>query len=298
MRITLNLATRPFVELRPLYMRLRVAIVALAVLATVLGFGWRALDVKARKAEAQMDVLQIQTDKFRHEREANEARMREPQNAAELARSQFLNNLFVEKGFSWTAVMMDLENVLPAGVQVTSIDPQITPERKVLIRMRVSGERDRAVLLVKNLEGSKRFVAPRLASESLQNQGTTASSAVDRPAFQLTAGAQASPTAVEFDIVSNYNPLPEKTEAEKRGAGSKETGSKETGNGKEGAGKKKAAVRRLPSKPVAAKPHAGTTAGPQAARPPQNEAVAAAQRIAAERARQAAQKPNSAGGPR
>ncbi|MHB1700812.1 MAG: fimbrial assembly protein [Acidobacteriaceae bacterium] len=293
MRITLNLATRPFVELRPLYMRLRVAIAALAVLATVLGFGWRALDVKARKAEAQMDVLQTQTDKFRHEREANEARMREPQNAAELARSQFLNNLFVEKGFSWTAVMMDLENVLPAGVQVTSIDPQITPERKVLIRMRVSGERDRAVQLVKNLEGSKRFVAPRLASESLQNQGTTSSAAVDHPAFQLTAGAQASPTAVEFDIVSNYNPLPEKSETEKQ-----KTENREQRTGSKGTGKKKAATGRLPSKPIAAKPHAGTTAGLRATRPPQNEAVTAAQRIAAEHARQAAQKPNSTGGPR
>ncbi len=33
--------------------------------------------------------------------------------------------LFAEKSFSWTSVMMDLERVLPAGVQVTSIEPAI-----------------------------------------------------------------------------------------------------------------------------------------------------------------------------
>jgi type IV pilus assembly protein PilN len=94
--------------------------------------------------------------------------------------------------------MMDLENVLPAGVQVTAIEPQITKEGDVNIRLRVTGDRDRAVELVENLERSKRFLAPRLTSESLQaNQGTGA-------AAQL----QTIPGAVEFDILSGYNPLP------------------------------------------------------------------------------------------
>ncbi len=52
--------------------------------------------------------------------------MREPQNAAVLSQSQFLNQLFARKAFSWTAVMMDLENVLPSGVQVLNIDPVIS----------------------------------------------------------------------------------------------------------------------------------------------------------------------------
>ena len=49
------------------------------------------------------------------QRQAFEAQMREPQNAAVLSQSQFLNQLFASKAFSWTAVMMDLENVLPAA---------------------------------------------------------------------------------------------------------------------------------------------------------------------------------------
>ncbi len=46
---------------------------------------------------------------------------------------------------------MDLEHVLPAGVQVTSIDPATSKTGEVNIRLRVSGERDRAVELMRNL---------------------------------------------------------------------------------------------------------------------------------------------------
>ena len=199
MRISVNLATRPFVELRPLFARLRLAMVALAVVAVALGFWLHALNGRASIAQAQMNALKAKTQQFQQERQANEARMRQPQNMAVLERSQFLNELFENKSFSWTAVMMDLERVLPVGVQVTSIEPVITKEGDVNIRLRVSGERDRAVQLVRNLETSQRFVAPRLASEAAQKQQEG-----NRNGMQATL-----PGAVEFDILSGYNPLPE-----------------------------------------------------------------------------------------
>lgn len=198
MRISVNLATRPFVELRPLFARLRLAMVALAVLAVGLGFWLHALNGRASVAQAQMDALKAKTQQFQQERQVNEARMRQPQNMAVLERSQFLNDFFARKSFSWTAVMMDLEKVLPEGVQVTSIEPVISKEGDVNIRLRVSGERDRAVQLVRNLETSQRFVAPRLVNEAAQKlqQG-------NRNPMQMQT-----PGVVEFDILSGYNPLP------------------------------------------------------------------------------------------
>jgi type IV pilus assembly protein PilN len=198
MRISVNLATRPFVELRPLFARLRLAAIALGLLAIGLGFGLHSLNVKARAAQAEMDALKGKTLGFQQERQRNEARMRQPQNMAVLERSQFLNAVFARKSFSWTAVMMDLERVLPTGVQVTSIEPSITKEGDVIIRLRVSGDRDRAVQLVRNLETSQRFVSPRLAGEAAQQ-------ALDRG----LATAQTGPPGVEFEIFSGYNPLPE-----------------------------------------------------------------------------------------
>ena len=200
MQISLNLATRPFVELRPLFARLRLIAAALLLLAVIFGVALHFLNAKARQAEAQMSVLKAKTLGFQNVRQQNEARMRQPQNMAVLERSRFLNEVFAKKSFSWTAVMMDLERVLPAGVQVTSIEPATTKSGDVNIRLRVSGERERAVELIRNLERSQRFIAPRLAGEStLAQEGKNMG-------FSPSA-----PGAVEFEIFSGYNPLPEAT---------------------------------------------------------------------------------------
>jgi type IV pilus assembly protein PilN len=86
-------------------------------------------------------------------------------------------------------------------VQVTSIEPVISKQGDVSIRLRVSGDRERAVQLVRNLETSQRFLSPRLVSEQAQTQEGNHNAA----AAQLTA-----PGAVQFDILSGYNPLPDR----------------------------------------------------------------------------------------
>jgi type IV pilus assembly protein PilN len=199
MRISINLATRPFLDLGPLIAKLRIAMASLAVLAIGLAIGLHFLSVRARTSQAQMDALTKQTLAFQTERQTNERRMQQPQNRAVLDRSKFLNALFARKSFSWTAVMMDLERVLPTGVQVTSIEPVITTGGDVNIRLRVSGERDRAVDLVRNLEQSQRFLQPRLVNETAQTQEKG----------QTATMTQSLPGGVEFDILSGYNPLPE-----------------------------------------------------------------------------------------
>ena len=52
MRISINLATRPFVELRPLFARLRLLMAGLALLAVALGVTLHGLNKRAQVAEA------------------------------------------------------------------------------------------------------------------------------------------------------------------------------------------------------------------------------------------------------
>jgi type IV pilus assembly protein PilN len=205
MRISVNLATRPFVELRPYFLRLRYMMGALAVVAVALIVTAHILQVRLDAAQARMNELHDRTERAGAEKQSNERRMRQPANAAVLNRAHFLNTLFLRKSFSWTAVMMDLETVLPSGVQVTSIEPQIGNSGDVVIRMRVSGDRDRAVQLVRNLERSKRFLQPRLNSESVQAKDIAQNAA----AAQNGGAVNGAPAGVEFEILANYNPLPE-----------------------------------------------------------------------------------------
>ena len=94
--------------------------------------------------------------------------------------------------------MMDLENVLPSGVQVMNIDPVTTKDGKVTIRLRVSGAHDRGVDLVRNLEHSHRFLSPRLARETAESNQN------GRQVEQVSAASN-----VNFDLLAEYNPLPE-----------------------------------------------------------------------------------------
>jgi type IV pilus assembly protein PilN len=202
MRIQLNLASRPFVELGPLYFRLRILVVLLAVTAVPLWLLLATEKRKAAEAQARLDAVNHQIHALEQQRQVFQADMRQPQNALVLNQSQFLNQIFAEKAFSWTAVMMDLENVLPTGVQVLAIDPVPTKDGKVTIRLRVSGAHDRGVELVRNLEHSHRFLAPRLARETAENN-------------QNGRGPEPvsnTPAPVNFDLLAEYNPLPETEE--------------------------------------------------------------------------------------
>ncbi len=197
MRVTLNLASRPFVELRPILARLRIAAGVLLLLALGQWLALRSLERKAILADANVLHWTLRTHHLEQEWQQDQAMMQEPQNAATLNKSEFLNNLFDQKAFSWTAALMDLENVLPAGVQVIRIEPQMTKDRHVLLRLRVSGARDKAVELVQNLETSKHFLYPRLIGEAAEQQNGGRRGFVQQPS---TVGD------VNFDILAEYNP--------------------------------------------------------------------------------------------
>jgi type IV pilus assembly protein PilN len=187
------------VELRPLYQRLRVVSLLLLVTAAVFWWVLRIEQQKAIEAQTRADSIQTAIMQSRNERQQAEASMRQPQNAAVLAQAQFLNNLFLHKSFSWTAVMMDLEQVLPDNVQVLNIDPVVAKDGSVTIHMRVAGPRDKAVALVRNLEHSRRFRTPRIVGETAQSQNQNG-----RPQnFEPVGGSN----GVNFEVLAEYNPL-------------------------------------------------------------------------------------------
>lgn len=170
MRISLNLATRPFADVGPLLKQLRIAMAVLAVVAIALGYGVYALDQKAQIARERVRVLDEHLALLNRERQGYQAMMREPDNAAVLSQAENLNQLFDEKAFSWTLAMEDLETVLPGGVQVTTLEPTRDKDGHITLRLRVVGARDRSIQLVENLEHSRRFVNARIVGENSESQ--------------------------------------------------------------------------------------------------------------------------------
>jgi type IV pilus assembly protein PilN len=196
-KIAVNLASHPYVELRSIYNRLRTWILILALLGGAVWYLYRNERGQAEATQAQVSRVENHVHEMEQQQQKYRALMQQPKDASILQQSDFLNGLFQRKAFSWTATMTDLETVLPTGVQVLSIDPIVAPDGHVIIRLRVTGERERALELVRNLEKSRHFASPRLASESLATAQGTPSSVQN----------VSTSTAVNFDILADYRPL-------------------------------------------------------------------------------------------
>jgi type IV pilus assembly protein PilN len=213
MRITLNLASKPYVDLRSILKRLRILMLILAVLAVPLWYALRSERGKAAAATARVEAMQNNVRRLQQQQQSYQALMQQPQNAAVLTQADFLNGLFRRKAFSWTATMTDLETVLPTGVQVLSLDPEVAKDGAVSIHLRVSGGRDRAVELVRNLEKSRHFASPRLTGEALAQVGGQSNN--PNAALQPVSAS----IAVNFEIVSGYRPLsPDEEKSENEAA--------------------------------------------------------------------------------
>ncbi len=171
MRISLNLATHPFTDLGPAIRRLRTAMGVLVVLSILFGVGLHFFDNRAAAARAREHAVDGQIARVEGDRQRAEAFMQLPVNAQLLDQSQALNQIFDDKAFSWTLAMEALETVLPAGVQVTAIEPIRDKEGHIAVHLRVVGGHDRAVELVRNLEHSRRFLLPRIVNESAETSG-------------------------------------------------------------------------------------------------------------------------------
>jgi type IV pilus assembly protein PilN len=196
MRITLNLASRPFADLGPANKRLRIGMGVLAILALLLGLGLHLFHSKAEAARARDHSLDGQIARITQERQAYQDLMRQPANASLLLQAQALNKLFDEKTFSWTLAMEDLETVLPGGVMVSTIEPVREKDGRITLHLHVIGPRDRAVELVSNLEHSKRFLFPRIIGENSESAGG---------AGQKLQPVSAS-NSVNFELLAEYNP--------------------------------------------------------------------------------------------
>ncbi len=94
MRITVNLATRPYVQLNRLFRQLRIAIAVLALTSVGMLFWLHSRSASARAQQQELQSIQARTATLNAERARNEARLREPANASVLRQIDFLNALY------------------------------------------------------------------------------------------------------------------------------------------------------------------------------------------------------------
>ena len=132
-----------------------------------LALGWHAYsDLKSREAlrrkeqenNARAESLQ------RRRRELDEFFSR-PENAKLKERSQFVKGLVDERAFDWTQMFMDMEKLVPAGVHVVSIQPQLE-KGHMFVKLAVAASSEESkIKFLKAMETSTAFSNVQLLSD-------------------------------------------------------------------------------------------------------------------------------------
>ena len=173
MRVDINLATQPYEDARQFWMRWGSALVALGILTLMLLSmtlnGW----IGARKDRQLINQYEKQAAARDQERADAMALLNLPQNSSTRDRSQFLNDLFQRKAFSWTKAFEDMEQVMPRPLHVVSIHPELAPDNELEIKLVVAGDtREHALDLVSKMEASQHFHETYIEEEVAQPSNT------------------------------------------------------------------------------------------------------------------------------
>ena len=173
MRIEINLASRPYQDLRRFYITwgggVGVMILLTALLATLAALRFQETRQGWRLVEKKKD----QIAKLQQQQEEAVRILNRPENRGTRDHSQFLNDAILRKSFSWTAVLADLERLMPPRVHLVSITPELDKQHRLVVKMVVNGEtREGTIDVLKQLEPSQHFRYPQYLHEiSVKSKG-------------------------------------------------------------------------------------------------------------------------------
>jgi type IV pilus assembly protein PilN len=184
-RLNINLATKPYQDVRRVLLQWGGLVLLLAVCTVALA--WTAVSVwrESRTVNAKISGLESEIAALDKQRDQAVEVLRLPQNSSVVDDSKFLNGLIARKSFSWTRVFMQLEQIMPPKLHVVSILPELQPKTNTVeVHLTVAGtSRDAAVELVKHLERSPSFRDARITEEAEAHDKDN----IDTVRFQLTA---------------------------------------------------------------------------------------------------------------
>lgn len=172
--ITPNLATRPFLNTRPVWLVTAVAAL-LAVVLLVLDLRLvlvanRALDNDTARRDALIERHRILEAEVRKNVQALE---KVPWRSL-TRRVDATNVILHEHAFSWLGMLDDIERVMPYDVRLTRIAPAVGADQVTLAMALIAHNRDAMLQLLDNLVADPRFSDPTPSTESTPEENAAA----------------------------------------------------------------------------------------------------------------------------
>lgn len=167
MKTRFNLASSPLENNR----RFIATAVTLGIIAVAALFFLSVHAVRARRTNgairADISRFEDQIQASQREQERLRVKLKDPKTVEVMNRAQFLNNLIGQRTFPWTKMFADLEQILPPGVRVVSISPQMDKTGHVKVMLVVSAVNDEQKMkFVRSIVASPAFSSVRPTQES------------------------------------------------------------------------------------------------------------------------------------
>ena len=177
MKTRFNLASSPLENNR----RFIASAGALGIIAVAALFFLSVHAVRARRTNgairADIGRLEDQIRTSQREQERLRVALKNPKTVEVMNRAQFLNNLIEQRTFPWTRMFADLERILPPGVRVVSIDPQMDKKGQVKVVLVVGAANDEQKMkFLTSIVSSRAFSNVQVTQESRSDKVATGSS--------------------------------------------------------------------------------------------------------------------------
>lgn len=116
---------------------------------------------------ADISRLEGQIQASQREQERLRVALKDPKTVEVMNRAKFLNNLIEQRTLPWTKMFADLEQILPPGVRVVSISPQMDKAGHVKVMLVISAVNDEQKMkFVRSMVSSPAFSNVRPTQES------------------------------------------------------------------------------------------------------------------------------------
>jgi hypothetical protein len=189
-----NLATRPFLNTRPVWLVVAAA-ATIAVVLAVLNVRLYLISNEALGEQiAKRDVLLQQKEALEDEVGSDISVLDRVRWSALSTRVGELNIILAEHAFSWLQLLDDVGDVMPYAVRLISIGPRFDDDGSLELEVRgVSRDRDTLLEFLDRMIADPRFAVPMISSEKTPESSSTAGySFVFSVQYEPSAGRAAS----------------------------------------------------------------------------------------------------------
>lgn len=177
MRFNINLATRTYINTKLLKI---LSAAAVLLFAALLFFNVRNIAVTAAEIKRVTSEIARSEDKSK----PNEKAVSEKEYRALMDRIAFANSVIERKTYNWLALLDNLEQVVPDGVAISSIEPE--PKGQGLKLSGIAKSFNNLRTFMEHLEDSKFFSDVYLANQTEAKLGDPKLSTAQGITFDLT----------------------------------------------------------------------------------------------------------------